>query len=360
MVFEHLKNAGIVEEEKSEKKKDWWKSSDSESDSKSDSDRNGLSASDSEEIEKPHKKKDKRVYEYECVSIRFKTLEQLLEEQNEGGDDKEVQPIVFTDHTGRKQQQRVLGDSAVASVNRNAVGFEMIYNIEKLTSAEEVNVLTFASKTKRRDEIKQEKQVLVSKMKSELEQQTSSIRNLETLLRTIDDFSKELSSKTPLDVLLLMEDFQMEYPVEYYRYKLFQLFPSLFQPAVQTHFIDWNPLTEAKKFEELAYHVKDIMLIEEDTEESRLFTYDWMENPSKKHESENRFLVVSVFTNTLLPIIRDALTKHLNVFDDNHFENYLILLKVARFIWDDTVVLNSITRPVLIKLKSMVFVHIPF
>ena len=96
------------------------------------------------------------------------------------------------------------------------------------------------------------------------------------------------------------------------------------------------------------------MLIEEDTEESRLFTYDWMESPSKKHESENRFLVVAVFTNTLLPIIRDALTNHLNVFDDVHFENYLVLLKVARFMWDDNVVLNSITRPVLTKLKSIV------
>lgn len=36
----------------------------------------------------------------------------------------------------------------------------MIYNIEKLTSAEEVNVLTFSSRSKRRDEIKREKQVL--------------------------------------------------------------------------------------------------------------------------------------------------------------------------------------------------------
>lgn len=36
----------------------------------------------------------------------------------------------------------------------------MIYNIEKLTSAEEVNVLTFTSRSKRRYEMKQEKHVL--------------------------------------------------------------------------------------------------------------------------------------------------------------------------------------------------------
>lgn len=59
------------------------------------------------------------------LSSSFKTLEQLLEEQHGSDDDKEVKPIVFTDHTGRKQQTRVLGDSAVSSVNRNAVGFEV-------------------------------------------------------------------------------------------------------------------------------------------------------------------------------------------------------------------------------------------
>ena len=52
---------------------------------------------------------------------RFKTLEQLLEEQ-EGVEEIETQPIVFTDHTGRKQTTHVLGEP---SVNRNAVGFEV-------------------------------------------------------------------------------------------------------------------------------------------------------------------------------------------------------------------------------------------
>lgn len=80
-------------------------------------------------------------------------------------------------------------------------------------------------------------------MKGEVEQQAEEIRNIETLLRTIQDFSSDLNSKTPLDVLLFMEDFQMDFPVEYYRYKLFQLFPSLIQPVIQTHFAEWNPLT---------------------------------------------------------------------------------------------------------------------
>lgn len=54
---------------------------------------------------------------------RFKTLEQLREEQNPEEDNQDVQPIVFTDHTGRKQTTRTLGES---TVNRNAVGFEVI------------------------------------------------------------------------------------------------------------------------------------------------------------------------------------------------------------------------------------------
>lgn len=57
--------------------------------------------------------------------IRFKTLQQLLEEQ-EGAEETEVQPIVFTDHTGRTQTTRVLGES---TVDRNAVGFEVVYQL---------------------------------------------------------------------------------------------------------------------------------------------------------------------------------------------------------------------------------------
>lgn len=96
------------------------------------------------------------------------------------------------------------------------------------------------------------------------------------------------------------------------------------------------------------------MLIEEEEEESRLFTYDWMENPSKKHEDENRFIVVSVFNNTLLQPIRQALLSNLNLFDETHFENYLILLRMARVIWEDVNVVEHITKPVISRLKSTV------
>lgn len=61
--------------------------------------------------------------DYQSCYYRFKTLEQLLEEQNPEEDNKDVQPIVFTDHTGRKQTTRTLGES---TVNRNAVGFEVV------------------------------------------------------------------------------------------------------------------------------------------------------------------------------------------------------------------------------------------
>ena len=59
---------------------------------------------------------------------RFKTLQQLLEEQNENAEETDFQPIVFTDHTGRKTKTRTLEESSLASVNRNAVGFEVLLN----------------------------------------------------------------------------------------------------------------------------------------------------------------------------------------------------------------------------------------
>lgn len=38
----------------------------------------------------------------------------------------------------------------------------MIYNIEKITSAEEMNVRQFSSKNRRREEMKKDKQVLLN------------------------------------------------------------------------------------------------------------------------------------------------------------------------------------------------------
>lgn len=98
----------------------------------------------------------------------------------------------------------------------------------------------------------------------------------------------------------------------------------------------------------------DVMLIEDDDDESRLFTYDWFENPSKKHEDENRFIVVSIFSNTLLTPISDALANLFNLFDETHFDNYLTLLRMGKLIWNDSVVLNKLTKPVISKLKYTV------
>lgn len=102
-----------------------------------------------------------------------------------------------------------------------------------------------------------------------------------------------------------------------------------------------------------------MLLEEEEEDESHLFSYDWIENPSKKHEDENRFLVVTVFTNTLLKSISQAFSSSLNIFDSVHFENYLILLKTGRFIWNDQIIFTHFTKPVIAKLKSTVCLVIP-
>ena len=102
------------------------------------------------------------------------------------------------------------------------------------------------------------------------------------------------------------------------------------------------------------------MLLEEDEDdESHLFSYDWIENPSKKHEDENRFFVVSVFSNTLLKPISTALSTSLNLFDSTHFENYLLLLKTGHFLWNEKVLFTHFTKPVISKLKATVCLVIP-
>ena len=124
-----MQNAGIkTEEETIKKQKDWWKDSDEEnSSSDSEEDNGAVSASDSDVDEEKPRRKEKRVYGMMHVVIpSFKTLEQLLQEQNRGEEAEEAKPIVFTDHTGRQAQSRVLGMEDVSKVNRDAVGFEVL------------------------------------------------------------------------------------------------------------------------------------------------------------------------------------------------------------------------------------------
>ena len=99
------------------------------------------------------------------------------------------------------------------------------------------------------------------------------------------------------------------------------------------------------------------MLIEEEIEESKLFTFDWMENPSKKYENENRFMVVSVVTNTLLPIIEQSINNDLNLFLKTHFENFVTLFKVSNYLWKPETVRRSLSNPILFKLQRSVINH---
>lgn len=102
-------------------------------------------------------------------------------------------------------------------------------------------------------------------------------------------------------------------------------------------------------------HVQDVILLEEDEdEESRLFSYDWLENPSKKHNDENRFVVVHSFTATLLPIISRSLNERFNIFDETHFANFKDFLATSRLVWDNNVVIEKITKPVLHRIRNSV------
>lgn len=77
-----------------------------------------------------------------------------------------------------------------------------------------------------------------------METNSEEIHNLETLLQQIQQFitQSRTEPKDPIDVLVLLESLQIDYPVEYYRYKLFQLIPSLMKPALLQQFSNWDPL----------------------------------------------------------------------------------------------------------------------
>ena len=102
-------------------------------------------------------------------------------------------------------------------------------------------------------------------------------------------------------------------------------------------------------------HVQDVILLEEDEdEESRLFSYDWLESPSKKHNDENRFVVVHSFTTTVLPIISRSLNERFNIFEETHFANFKDFLATSRLVWDNNVVIEKITKPVLHRIRNSV------
>ena len=65
---------------------------------------------------------------------RFKTIEQLLEEQEELSQSSESRsPMVFTDHTGREAKTKTMeSEFTLSKVDRNAVGFEVCLSLNRI------------------------------------------------------------------------------------------------------------------------------------------------------------------------------------------------------------------------------------
>ena len=93
---------------------------------------------------------------------------------------------------------------------------------------------------------------------------------------------------------------------------------------------------------------------EDEDEESRLFSYDWLDNSTQKYYDENHFIVVSIFTETLLQRIYDRLITSFNVLDQVQLVNYQQLLSAARVIWDAPTLLESFIKPVIKRLLQSV------
>ena len=85
---------------------------------------------------------------------------------------------------------------------------------------------------------------LLGELKSKMESDSAAMFSLSELVQRIQRFTEEakLLPPQPLDVLSFFEDLQIDYSIEYYRYKLFQLLPWTLQPSIEHAFKDWNPL----------------------------------------------------------------------------------------------------------------------
>ena len=107
---------------------------------------------------------------------------------------------------------------------------------------------------------------------------------------------------------------------------------------------------------ELVDDVQSMILMKEDEEdeESHLFNYDWLDSTTQKYYDENRFLVVSIFTATLLPRIHSALLTSFDALNQDHLFNYQQVLSAARQIWDADVLLEKLIKPVISRILAAV------
>lgn len=93
---------------------------------------------------------------------------------------------------------------------------------------------------------------------------------------------------------------------------------------------------------------------EEENVESHLFNYDWLDTSTQKYYDENRFLVVSIFTASLLPRIQTVLSSSFDALNQDHLLNFQQILSAARQIWDADVLLEKMIKPVTARILSSV------
>ena len=94
-----------------------------------------------------------------------------------------------------------------------------------------------------------------------------------------------------------------------------------------------------------------------DVNESHLFDYSWLENTNKKTNDEQRYLISTIFTQSLLKKLKDAFSRSFDISNPIHFTNYVKVLKAAREIWENRVITEAFLTPVtnLVKRHVLLF-----
>ena len=71
-----------------------------------------------------------------------------------------------------------------------------------------------------------------------------------------------------------------------------------------------------------------------------------MENTNKRTNDEHRYLITTIFTQSLLKRMKDTFSRLFDIFNPTHFTNFVKVLKAARDIWDDRVITEAFLTPV--------------
>ncbi|KAK8790955.1 hypothetical protein WA158_005586 [Blastocystis sp. Blastoise] len=248
----------------------------------------------------------------------IKTVSDILNDPNE-----QPEQMAFIDMTGEQPRTIYLNNEKTdkyspenikqLEIEKRPVGYELLYNMNMMVDLKEGTVLHAKSELNRIHKEKEEIQKtidmnnkLISNSKQEVEQLENVMRyisiykeKIDKYLNTVQSTHIQLSSSlstsslqntsnsqgnkfVPSDkisvyisddnsalvntcnILKFFENLQMDYALEYERYSLFQLLPSLYNDILSYELEKWNPLQNPEVLEYIRLHLEDVFILDDE------------------------------------------------------------------------------------------------